>query len=56
LEVWEILEPYILAGHDWEALRASYPDIAEAKLRAAVLYYETYPEEIEARIALNQGA
>ena len=56
LDVWEILEPYILAGKDWQVLRESYPDLDEAVLRTAVRYYESYPEEIEARIALNQGA
>ena len=55
LDVWEIIEPYLLSSKDWPTLRESYPDVDEAKLRAAVRYYETYPEEIEARIALNQG-
>lgn len=53
LDVWEIIEPYLLSGKDWSALRESYPDEPEAKLRAAVRYYESYPEEIAARIALN---
>lgn len=26
------------------------------KMRAAIRYYESYPKEIEARIALNQAA
>ena len=56
LDVWEILEPYLVAGKDWEALRRSYPDTEEGMLREAVRYYERYPEEIEARVALNQGA
>jgi uncharacterized protein (DUF433 family) len=54
-DVWEVLEPYLLAGKGWAALRASYPDLDEALLRVAVRFYEAYPEEIEARIALNQG-
>jgi uncharacterized protein (DUF433 family) len=54
LDVWEVLEPYLLSGMDWQALRESYPDIDEARLRTALRYYEAYPEEIEARIALNQ--
>src|SRR5438128_638275 len=56
LDVWEIIEPYLLAGKDWDALRESYPDLDEGVLRAALRYYEAYPEEIEARIALNQTA
>jgi hypothetical protein len=50
------LEPYVLAGRDWTALRESYPDLSEAKLRLAIRYYESYPAEIDARITLNQGS
>src|SRR5579864_8215298 len=56
LDLWEILEPYAVAGNDWDALRDSYPHLDEAILRAAVRYYESYPDEIDARIALNSGA
>lgn len=55
LDVWEVIEPYALAGNDWDVLRQSYPDMHEARLRAAVRYYEAYPEEIDARIARNQS-
>lgn len=55
LDVWEVLEPYVVAGQDWNVLRQSYPDMSEARLRTALRYYEAYPAEIEARIALNQG-
>ncbi len=54
LDVWEIVEPYLLAGKDWQVLRQSYPDLDEAVLRSALRYYEAYPDEIEARIARNQ--
>ncbi len=56
MDVWEVIEPYLLAGKDWPVLRQSYPDVADAKLRAAIRYYESYREEIEARIALNQAS
>lgn len=55
LDVWEILEPYVLSGRDWETLRQSYPHTDEAILRMAIRYYESYPDDIEARITLNQG-
>jgi len=54
-DVWEVLEPYVLSGKSWKILEKSYPQLNERQLRAAVRYYEAYPEEIEARIALNQG-
>jgi uncharacterized protein (DUF433 family) len=53
-DVWEVLEPYVVAGNDYEALRASYPELDEALLRTAVRYYEAYPDEIDARLARNQ--
>lgn len=52
-DVWEVLEPYITAGHDWQTLRDSYPDLDEGLLLTALRYYEAYPDEIEARIRLN---
>jgi hypothetical protein len=54
-DVWEVIEPYLLAGKDWEALQESYPQLDEAMLRTAVRYDEAYPDEIEARIARNQA-
>jgi uncharacterized protein (DUF433 family) len=54
-DVWEILEPYVLGGRDWERLLRSYPDFDESMLRTAVRYYEAYPAEIDARIAANQA-
>jgi hypothetical protein len=50
-----VIEPYLLGGKDWGVLRASYPDLDEAILRTSLHYYESYPEEIEARVALNQA-
>lgn len=54
-DVWEVLEPYILAEQDWEVLRQSYPNLDERLLRDAVRYYERYAAEIDSRVALNQG-
>lgn len=55
-EVWEVLEPYVLAGRSWDTLKESYPFLDEALLREAVRYYEAYPRESDARIARNQRA
>jgi len=54
LDVWEVVESYLVAGKDWVALRQSYPDMDEARLRTALRYYDAYPEEIETRVTLNQ--
>lgn len=50
LEVWEIVATYKSAGEDYEELRRSYPHLSERQLKAALSYYELYPEEIDARI------
>lgn len=55
-DVWEVLEPYLLNGKSWEVLRQSFDFLPEHLLRAAVRYYEHYPAEIDARVALNRAA
>jgi len=55
-DVWEVIEPYLAAGKDYDALRAVYPGLDVEVLRTVIRYYEAYREEIEARIALNQPA
>jgi hypothetical protein len=55
-DVWEVLEPYLLAGKDWAILRQSFPHLGDAALHVALRYYEQYPDEIETRVALNQQA
>lgn len=55
LDVWEVIEPYLVAGKDWDVLRESYLEIDEDVLRAALRYYEAYPAEIEAWVAFNLG-
>lgn len=50
LDVWEVISTYKSAGNDYEHLRESYPWLSEPQLRAALVYYELYPEEIKARI------
>jgi uncharacterized protein (DUF433 family) len=55
-DVWEVIEPFLLAGRDWAALRESFPHLDESTLRTALRYFERFPEEIEARVALNQAS
>lgn len=50
LEVWEIIAAYRAVGEDFEELERSYPQLSGSQLRAALTYYELYPEEIEARL------
>lgn len=50
LDVWEIVATWHASGRDYDALRENYPWLEEPQLRAALSYYELYPEEIEARL------
>jgi hypothetical protein len=52
-DVWEVIEPYLHNDKDWEILKECYPHVPEQVLQTALRYYETYPEEIDARIARN---
>jgi len=49
LEVWEIIASWKEGGERWDALLEAYPELTEGQLRAAVAYYQAYPEEVDAR-------
>ncbi|MFP5286990.1 MAG: DUF433 domain-containing protein [Thermoanaerobaculia bacterium] len=51
IDVWEVIATWQEGGRDFEQLRRNYDWLSEAQLRAALRYYELYPEEIEARLA-----
>ena len=55
LEVWEVVRTFKEVGEDYGELRKSYPWLSEPQLRAALSYYELYPEEIEARLGLEES-
>lgn len=52
-DVWMTIQPYYLHGKDWGVLRETYDWLPESVLRAALRYYEAYPDEIEERIIRN---
>lgn len=54
LEVWEVVATYKSLGADREALKESYPWLDDKQLSAALFYYELYPEEIDARLSLEE--
>jgi uncharacterized protein (DUF433 family) len=53
LGVWEVIRDYLAAGKSERTLKKSFPRLAEAQLRACLLYYGKYPQEIDAQIAEN---
>ena len=55
LDVWEVIATYRSVGQSLKRLKGAYPQLDEVKLRAALSYYECYPEEIDGRISDNEA-
>jgi uncharacterized protein (DUF433 family) len=53
LDVWEVIATWKAAAGSDTVLWQSYPWLTESQLRAALAYYELYPEEIDARLELE---
>ncbi len=51
LEVWEIVQTWKDVGGDEGELSRAFPWLQPMQLRAALGYFELFPEEIEARLA-----
>jgi uncharacterized protein (DUF433 family) len=54
LAVWEIARAYRDVDFDSQRLADAYHWLQEGQLRAALAYAEAYPDEIAARIALDE--
>ena len=54
LEIWEIIAFWKARGENWEVFRAEFEEYSEQQLRAAVNYYQLYPDEIDARLAKEE--
>jgi uncharacterized protein (DUF433 family) len=50
LDVWEIVASWKASAGDFSKLRQSYGWLTEPQLRAALTYYELYPQEIDKRL------
>lgn len=55
LDVWEVVATWRELERDFERLCASYPWLTQTQLRAALAYYDLYPEEIDARLERERG-
>jgi len=53
LGVWEVIRDYLAARKDERALRRSFPRLSGAQVKACLLYYSKYPQEIDAAIDEN---
>jgi uncharacterized protein (DUF433 family) len=50
LEVWEIVATWKEVGEDWGTLVEAYPELSQGQLRAALGYYQVYPDEVNDRL------
>jgi uncharacterized protein (DUF433 family) len=53
LGVWEVIRDYLAAGKDEQVLRKAFPRLSRAQVKACLIYYSKYPEEIEVAIEEN---
>jgi uncharacterized protein (DUF433 family) len=50
LDVWEVISTWRDGRQDEAELRRNYPWLTEPQLRAALTYYQLYPQEIDRRL------
>lgn len=50
VDVWEVIVAYRRCGEDRERLQDAFPKLDGQQLRAALNYYELYPEAIDRRL------
>ena len=55
LGVWEVVRDYLAANRDERTLRKAFPQLSAAQMRACLLYYAKFPDEISAEIAENDA-
>ncbi len=54
LDVWQIIATWLAGDKDEQQLAENYPWLTLPQLRAALAYYERYPDEIDKRLAQEQ--
>ncbi len=50
LGVWEVVRDYLASGPDERTLRKALPHLSAAQVKACLVYYRRYPQEIDAEI------
>ncbi len=51
IDGFEVIGPYREMGESWESLREAFHWLSEPQLRAALAYFEAFPEEITGRLS-----
>jgi uncharacterized protein (DUF433 family) len=52
LGVWEVMRDYS-KDEDFDRLRKAFPQLSQAQVTAALMYYARYRDEVQARIDAN---
>ena len=55
IDVWEVVAAYRAVGEDRERLGDEFPTLEPMQLRAALSYYELYPDEIDERLEREES-
>jgi uncharacterized protein (DUF433 family) len=55
LDVWEVIATWKEVGGSFKKLKKNYDWLTEPQLRAALGYYERYPEEIDERLGREES-
>ena len=55
LDVWEFMATFRGLGEDYEKLKKTYHWLSDQQIRSALAFYTLYPDEIDERIARNEG-
>lgn len=55
IDVWEVIATWQAVERDEAPLRAAYDWLTPAQIRAALGYYQQYPDEIDRRLALEES-
>jgi uncharacterized protein (DUF433 family) len=53
VDVWAVVQEWRAVEEEWANVRASFPQLTEHQLRAALNYYAVYPAEVDARLAIE---
>ena len=54
IEVFEVIRRYEAFDRSWSRLAISFDWLSDDQLHAALAYYDAYPDEVSARLALER--
>jgi uncharacterized protein (DUF433 family) len=55
IDVWEFIATFKALGENYDKLRETYHWLSDPQVRSALSFYALYPDEIDERIARNEG-